>query len=176
MSQRRKIALGIGGAALVAGTSLGIAGMANATTTATPEPSASAPATPGADGRDGGFGRHGGGFDAAALAAELGVEESAVQEALQAARESAPPRDDTGGRPDRAALQSALAAPLAEALGLDEATVQAALDALAAQHQEERSADLQARLDAAVADGSLTQEEADGAAKAVELGVLGGHR
>ncbi|MDQ0734901.1 hypothetical protein [Arthrobacter agilis] len=170
MIQRRKMALGIGAAALVAGTSLGITGMANAATTATPEPSASASAAPDAEGRGGGGGRHGGGFDAAALAEKLGVEEAAVQDALQSSRE------DTGGRPDRNALQSALAASLAEALGLDEATVQTALDDLEAERRAERSADLQERLDAAVADGSLTQDEADGAAKAVELGILGGHR
>ncbi len=174
MIQRRKIALGIGGAALVAATSLGIAGMASATT-ATPEPSASASATPGTEGRGGGSGRHGGGFDAAALAEKLGVEESAVEDALQSVRGSAPSREDTDGKPDRAALQSGLAASLGEALGVDEATVQAALDALEAEQREERSADLQERLDAAVAEGSLTQEEADGAAKAVELGLLGGH-
>jgi hypothetical protein len=99
-----------------------------------------------------------------------------VQDALQSSREDASSQEDTGGRPDRSALQSALAASLAEALGLDEATVQTALDDLEAERRAERSADLQGRLDAAVADGSLTQDEADGAAKAVELGILGGHR
>jgi hypothetical protein len=40
----------------------------------------------------------------------------------------------------------------------------------------ERAAALRERLDAAVTDGSLTRQEADGAAKAVDLGILGGHR
>ncbi|WP_104179726.1 hypothetical protein [Arthrobacter sp. B0490] len=175
MSQRRKIALGVGAAALVAGASLGVTGMANATTTATPAPSASASATPGGEVR-GGFGRHGSGFDTAALADRLGLEEAAVEEALLTLRGEVPARDDAGARPDPDALQSELAASLAAALGVDEATVQAALAELGAEHQEERSAALQERLDAAVADGSLTREEADGAAKAVELGVIGGHR
>ncbi|BBE22859.1 hypothetical protein MN0502_17420 [Arthrobacter sp. MN05-02] len=174
MIQRRKIALGFGAAALVAGASLGVTGMANAATTA-PEPSASASATPG-EGGGSGSGRHGGGFDAASLAEKLGVEESAVSDALQAIRDEARAGKDAGGTPDRDALRSALAASLAEALELDEATVQGALDELRAEQQEERSAALQERLDAAVSDGSLTQEEADGAAKAVELGILGGHR
>lgn len=175
MSQRRKIALGVGAAALMAGASLGVSGMANAATTATPVPSASAPAEPGTEGRGGGgLGRHGGGFDAAGLAEKLGVEESAVTDALQAARGDIRSGADTGTRPDRDALQSALAASLAEALGLDEGTVQAALEELRTEQQQERSAAVQERLDAAVTEGSLTQEEADGAAKAVELGILGG--
>jgi hypothetical protein len=178
MSQRRKIALGVGAAALMAGASLGVTGMANATTTATPatpEPSASAPAEPGTESRGaGGLGRHGGGFDAAGLAEKLGVEESAVTDALQAARDDIRSGGDTGTRPDRDALQSALAASLAEGLGLDEGTVQAALEELRTEQQQERSAAVQERLDAAVTEGSLTQEEADGAAKAVELGILGG--
>lgn len=177
MIERRKIALGVGAAALVAGASLGITGMANATTTATATPSAGASATPGEEGRQGGgFGRHGRGFDAANLAEKLGVEEAVVSDALQAAREEARSEADAGGTPDRDAMSSEVAASLAEALGLDEVTVQAALDELRTEQQQERTAALQERLDAAVTDGSLTQEEADGAAKAVELGILGGRR
>lgn len=176
MIQRRKIALGVSAAALVAGASLGVTGMASAATTATSEPSASASATPG-DGNDGGFGRHGrGGVDAGSLADKLGVEESAVSDALETIRDEARSGDDDGIRPDREAVQAALAASLAEALELDESTVQAALDELRTEQQEERAAALQDRLDAAVTDGSLTRAEADGAAKAVELGIIGGHR
>ncbi|WP_104119218.1 hypothetical protein [Arthrobacter sp. B1805] len=176
MMERRKIALGVGAAALVAGASLGVTGMANATTTATPSASASATSdeASGGQGHGGGFGR-GPGFDPAGLAEKLGVEESAVTDALQALRDEARPDEEAGGTPDRKDRPD-VAASLAEALGLDEATVQTALDDLRTEQQEERSAALQERLDAAVADGSLTQEQADGAAKAVELGILGGHR
>lgn len=177
MIQRRKIALGVSAAALVAGASLGVTGMASAATTATSEPSASASATPGDGNHDGGFGRHGrGGVDAGSLADKLGVEESAVSDALETIRDEARSGDDDGTRPDREAVQAALAASLAEALELDESTVQAALDELRTEQQEERAAALQDRLDAAVTDGSLTRAEADGAAKAVELGIIGGHR
>lgn len=175
MSQRRKIVLGVGAAALVAGTSLGVTGMANATTTVSPEPPASASGEPGTEIRGGGgSGRHGGGFDAAGLADKLGVEESAVTDALRTARDGIRSDGDTSTGPDRDGLRSALAASLAEALGLDEGTVRTALDELRTEKQQERSAAVQDRLDAAVTDGSLTQEEADGAAKAVELGILGG--
>ncbi|MCU1632565.1 MAG: hypothetical protein JWM61_1217 [Micrococcaceae bacterium] len=177
MIQRRKIALGAGAAALVAGASLGVTGMANATTV-TPEPSASASAEPREEGRGGGSGRHGGGFDPAGLAEKLGVGESEVTDALQSlrddARSGADENADAGTKPDREGMRSDIAASLAEALGLDEATVRTALDELRTEQQEERSAALQERLDAAVSDGSLTQAEADGAAKAVELGILRG--
>jgi hypothetical protein len=175
MIQRRKIALGAGAAALVAGASLGVTGMADATT-ATPEPSVSASAEPREEGRGGGSGRHGGGFDPAGLAEKLGVGESEVTDALQSLRDEARSGADADARtrPDREGMRSDAAASLAEALGLDEATVQTSLDELAAEQQEERSAALQERLDAAVSDGSLSQAEADGAAKAVELGILRG--
>ncbi|RJT81838.1 hypothetical protein D6T63_03495 [Arthrobacter cheniae] len=170
MIQLRKIALGAGAAALVAGASIGVTGMANATTV-TPEPSASASAEPRVEG-------HGGGFDPAGLAEKLGVGESEVTDALQSlrddARSGADENADAGTKPDREGMRPDIAASLAEALGLDEATVRTALDELRTEQQEERSAALQERLDAAVSDGSLTQAEADGAAKAVELGILRG--
>lgn len=74
----------------------------------------------------------------------------------------------------RDARKSAIVTLLADALNLEEAAVQAAISELAAEQKAERSAAVQDRLDAAVADGSLTQAEADGAAKAFKLGILGG--
>ena len=178
MLKSRKVVLGAGAAAAAAAVSLGAAGMAFAETTTTPEvtSSASSSAQPG-----GGFGGHhggrGGGFDTAALATKLGVDEAALTEALQTVRESVKSgAEATGERPDRSAMNTALAAPLAEALGLDESAVQTALDELRSEKQAERSAELQDRLDAAVEDGTLMQEEADGAAKAIEEGVIGGGR
>lgn len=180
MSNGKKTTLGASAAAVALGLSLGATGMASAATT-TPTPSASsataetpANATRGEGMKEGrgGHGPRGGGVDAAELASKLGVEESAVSDALQTARDAA--MADTGERPDREAMEASRVTSLAEALGLDETTVRTALDELSAEKQVERSAAVQERLNTAVADGSLTQAEADGAAKAVELGILGG--
>lgn len=73
-------------------------------------------------------------------------------------------------------MESALAASLAKSLGIGEAKVKTALDEIEAAEQSERAAALKTRLDAAVKDGTLTQAEADRAAKAVEKGVIGGRR
>jgi hypothetical protein len=195
MSNAKKIALGASAAAVALGVSLGVTGIASATeTTTTPAPSSTSSAaadTPSRDGATGGpangaadgagkdhKGGHGrgGGVDAAALATKLGVDEATVTDALETARDAARTSVETaeGERPDREALQSAVIASLAETLGVDEASVQSAIDELEAEKKAERSAVVQELLDAAVTDGSLTQAEADGAAKAVELGILGG--
>ena len=190
----KKIALGAAAALVTLGAGLGVASAASAATTPTPTPSASASAsgtaTDGAmhDGAGRGpRGHHGFGAGAAALAAKLGVDEAKVTEALEAFRTAnkptATPTDGsadagtgTTQRPDREAMEAKLAASLAQSLGLDQATVQTALDEIQAERQAERAAALKTRLDAAVANGTLTQAEADGAAKAVEKGVIGGGR
>jgi hypothetical protein len=181
---KKNIALGLTGTALVLGAGLGVAGVANAAT-ATPAPSPSSSASADSSSGEGqGLrgGRHGGGkgghVQAADLAAKLGVEEAKVTEALQAFRDANRPAVGTaaGEKPDHAAMQSALAASLAESLGIEEAKVTAALEEIQAEAQAERAAALKTRLDAAVADGTLTQAEADGAAKAVEKGVIRGGR
>lgn len=187
MPQNKKLTLGLSaaGVALVAG--LGVSGAAYAaTTTPTPTPSASASVdspTDGQRGGPGGHGKRGGGMgvQAAALATKLGVDEAKVTEALQAFRDANKPDAASGDkaagtRPDRSAMEAALAASLAQSLGIDEAKVTAALEELRAEAQTERAAALKTRLDKAVADGTLTQAEADGAAKAVEKGVIGGGR
>jgi hypothetical protein len=71
-------------------------------------------------------------------------------------------------------MEAALAKSLAESLGIDEAKVTAALEELRNEAQSERAAALKTRLDKAVADGKLTQAEADAVTKAVEQGVIGG--
>jgi hypothetical protein len=74
--------------------------------------------------------------------------------------------------------QAALAAALAKELGIDQAKVADALEKAQAQldaaAKTERQAQLNERLDAAVKDGKLTQEQADAIQKAAEAGVLPG--
>jgi hypothetical protein len=74
--------------------------------------------------------------------------------------------------------KSAFAEALAEELDLpvDQVTeaIEAANERLARQWREERTARLQERLDQAVEDGDLTQEQADAIMDAVESGVLPG--
>lgn len=177
MLNKRKVVLGAGAAAVAAALSLGAAGMASAETTSTAEVTSTAAASPGEGGGPGGHHGGRGGFDAAALAAKLGVDETAVTEALQSVRENLEAeRDASTERPERAEMESMMSAALAEALGVEEAAVQTALDELRAEKSEERAAEIQDKLDAAVTDGSLSQAEADGAAKAVEKGIIGGGR
>jgi hypothetical protein len=187
MSRTTKIALGLGAAAVALGAGLGVAGMASATTTPTPTPTPSS-STPGnsfADGYGmrGGHRGHGGaevGAHAKELAAKLGVDEAKVADALKTFREANRPttRPATppvaGQKPDRAAMEKALAASLAKSLGIDEAKVTAALGELRTAEQAKHAAALKPRLDQAVKDGTLTQAEADAVTKAAEKGVIGG--
>lgn len=183
MTRTKKMTLGLSAAALALAGGIGVAGMASATTTApTPAPSASASAS--ADGGPGthdGMGRHGGRgghgpVQASELAAKLGVDEAKVTDALKAFREAnkptTPPAE--GQKPDPAAREAALAKSLAESLGIDESTVTAALQELRTEEQAEHAAELKTRLDKAVADGKLTQAEADAVTKAVQNGIIGG--
>ena len=183
MSRTTKIALGLGAAAVALGAGLGVAGMASATTTPspTPTPSSSAPADnfAGGHGMRGGRHGHGGaefGTRAKDLAAKLGVDEAKVTDALKAFREANRPTTPpaAGQKPDRAAMQKALAASLAKSLGSDDAKVTAALEELRTAEQASHAAALKPRLDQAVKDGTLTQAEADAVTKAAEKGVIGG--
>lgn len=180
MSRTTKIALGLGAAAVALGAGLGVAGMASATTT--PTPSSSAPGNNFADGYGmrGGHRGHGGaefGSRAKELAAKLGVDEAKVTDALKTFREANRPATPPapGQKPDRAAMEKALAASLAKSLGIDEAKVTAALEELRTAEQANHAAALKPRLDQAVKDGTLTQAEADAVTKAAEKGVIGGH-
>ncbi len=188
MAQKKRIALGLGAAALALGAGLGVAGVASAATTPSPSSSASAAAAGGAGERGGHHGR--GGVDrgdrlenlAARLAAKLGVEEAKVAGAFQSFRDAnkSATRPADGSRPDRDAVESALAKSLAGSLGLDEAKVATALDEVRTEARAEataaRAGALKAKLDAAVADGTLTQAEADAVTKAAEKGIIGGGR
>lgn len=188
MSRTKKMRLGLSAAALALGAGIGVAGMASATTTPTPASNAGSSAPADGSAAQGGMGKHGGrggergGVQASALAKKLGVDEAQVSDALQAFREankpSAPPAEGTapseGNRPDAATRDAALAASLAESLGLEESKVTAALEELRTERQAERAAGLKTRLDQAVTDGKLTQAEADAVTKAVEIGVIGG--
>ena len=103
---------------------------------------------------------------------------------------SASSSTDQGGtdrQQQRADRQAAFAEELAKELGVSTDKVTAALEKIREQHQadrperpstEDRQADLKERLDQAVKDGKLTQEQADAITKAAEAGVLpgpGGH-
>ena len=179
MSRTKKMTLGLSATALALGAGIGVAGMASATTTPAPAPSASSSASadgstsimPGGMGKHGGRGGERGIAQASALAEKLGVEEAKMTEALQAFREAnkpaGPPAE--GEKPDAASREAALAKSLEESLGIEESTVTAALMA-----QAEKAAGLKTRLDQAVAEGKLTQAEADAVTKAVESGVIGG--
>jgi hypothetical protein len=176
----KKTAVAVAAGVLALGAGVGIAGVAAADPTPTPNPTATGSPSPGTD-RPGGEGRHGGGLRDGAqiteLASKLGVSEDRVREALQAihderrASSATPPADQAPEQRD-----AALAKALAEKLNLDEAKVNQALAEIRAAKQAERTAALKERLDAAVADGTLTRAEADAVTKAVEKGVIGGGR
>ena len=179
VSKRTAVAVAAGALALGAG--IGIAGIASADPAPTPSPSATASGT--ASPGTGGFGgRHGHGFRdgefAAELASKLGVSEEKVIEALRAIREENRPTERPTTPPDPAERDAALAKALAVKLGVEEAQVSTALAEIRTARQAERAAALRERLDAAVADGTLTPAEADAVTKAVEKGVLksGGRR
>jgi hypothetical protein len=74
--------------------------------------------------------------------------------------------------------QDEFAEALAKELGIDKAKVEAALEKVQAdreaKNKAERIAALKTRLDAAVAEGKLTREQADAILKAAESGVLPG--
>ncbi|MFC3500590.1 hypothetical protein ACFOOK_06350 [Micromonospora krabiensis] len=94
---------------------------------------------------------------------------------------------DSGQQQKRADRQSEFAEALAKELGVPTDKVTAALEKVREQHKadrqgdrparpsaEDRQAKLKERLDQAVKDGKLTQEQADAITKAVEAGVFPG--
>ena len=200
-SMNRKVAgiAAVGAAALAIGFGISSAAQAD---DAAPTPSPTTQSGPsdsngngngrgwGAGGRHGmgGMGGIGGmgafGGDLSELAAELGVDESQLRDAMAAVRDDL--RDEVkdlraAGKDnptaDRQALrdqvQQKLADALAAELGIDSSKVSGALADLEAEHEAERDQALTDRLDQAVKDGKLTQAEADAVKKAVDAGVIG---
>lgn len=124
-------------------------------------------------------GHHGGpgmgGEMAANLAETLGVDETAVQDALDAIREDPRPADGTGpGEPG--AMHDEMTQALADELGVDVADVEAAFDEMQSARQSERRAELESLLSDAVDAGTITQADADAVLRVHDAGVLGGPR
>ncbi|WP_278256395.1 hypothetical protein [Nocardioides convexus] len=126
--------------------------------------SSSSSSAPAGDRGPGGPGHgRGPGEDAAALAKALGVSESKVSDAIDAAREATRPDDAekpaAGEKPtppteaERTAREAAFAKALAKELGVDQAKVTKALETVRAARDAERRTDLSDRLDTAVKDG-----------------------
>ncbi|HEU4423134.1 MAG TPA: hypothetical protein VFR67_11430 [Pilimelia sp.] len=119
---------------------------------------------------------------AGVLALGVGVPAIALADPTPSPSSSATTPDAPADREERhAERQAELAAALAKELGIDEAKVAAALEKVEAQLLADAKADrlaaLKTRLDEAVKEGKLTQEQADAIMKAAEAGVLpyGGH-
>lgn len=184
MAMKKKMALGTSAAALALVAGLGLAGVASAADSGSSSSSdATTGTTQSAPAERGGHGGHrGGGIEmASGLAEKLGVDESKLSDALDTFRKANKPTErPTDGtkqddaKPDRTAMDAALAKSLADSLGLEESKVTTALEELRAEAQTERATALKSKLDAAVGDGTLTQAEADAVTKAIEKGVIGG--
>ena len=163
------VALSVAGA----GIAVGGIGLASADDSISGEVSATQ-INPPTDGRGPGHGpgdRGGPGQLAAGLAEALGLEEPDVAAALQAVHDQLEPEASTQDG-TRAEMVSALAAEL----GVSEQKVTDALDSMAADRMAEGRSMLADRLDAAVADGSLTAADKQSVLKAFDAGVLGGER
>lgn len=182
MLSTKKIVLGISATVLALGLGFAAAGMAPAATTPSPAPGVNSSADSNGDtrGQGQGKGMRGGHGDrgqlAANLAAKLGVDEAKVASALRAFRDANKPATGDGPKPDRSARDAALVTFLAGALDVEESRISAALAEIRTADHSRHAAAMKIRLDTAVADGTLTQAEADAVAKAVEKGVIGGGR
>jgi hypothetical protein len=122
-----------------------------------------------------------------AAAGVLGVGIAAPTVALADDKSPSPSASTSTDQQPRADRQADFAEALAKELGVPADKVTAALEKLREQRQadrperpstEDRQAALKDRLDQAVKDGKLTQEQADAVLKAAEAGVFpgpGGH-
>lgn len=178
----------VGGATALAliGGAWGVAQTANADEDATPTPSATAGpgegwGRGGQDGFRGGRMGHGamrGGPDVGTLAEKLGVDESELEEAMDAVRDdlrSAMQSQGPAGMTDedRQAHRDAMAESLADELGIDVDKVKSALEEVQQEHEAARDARADEVLGQAVEDGRLTQSEADAVRKALDEGIVG---
>lgn len=112
---------------------------------------------------------------AEALATKLGLDATEVSTALDAVRTELG-RPERGTRPSDAevsARQAAEAAALAEKLGVSAEKVTTALSEIRSERLAERRAADDAIIDQAVADGTVTADEAAAVRKAVHAGVVG---
>jgi hypothetical protein len=104
---------------------------------------------------------------AAGIAAELdGVDADAVADALAKHEEQVRSAIESGERPD----MSGLVTTLSEELGKSEAEITKALDAARESEMEAHKADALKRLDEAVANGDVTDEQADQIREQIENG------
>lgn len=124
-------------------------------------------------------GPHFGGALVPRLADKLGVDESAVRDAMKEARDSLKSEwrsGDRSGPPPWAggpgAMREVMVDTFARALGVSPNEVTSALEEIRSEAQADREAALQDRLDKAVSDGTLTQDEADAVMKAAREGVI----
>lgn len=117
------------------------------------------------------------GAGAAVVALGIAVPTIAMAQDPTPSPSSSASADEADRDQRQADRQDKFAELLANELGISKDEVVAALDAVQTQLRDdaraEHQADLKERLDAAVAAGTLTQEQADAALAAVEAGVLG---
>ena len=112
------------------------------------------------------------------LAKALGVSEEKLRSAFEAIREDVKPADRRSDGPptkaERDAMHDKLTAALAKELGLSESKVEAAFASVRKEHRAEHRDALSDRLDTAVKNGKLTDDDKASVLKAFDAGILGG--
>jgi hypothetical protein len=177
-AMKKKIIAGAAGLVLATGVGLSMPVLAYAEPLGSNDIAGASSASATSDGPDGR--RHGAhGPDAAALAEKLGLSEAAVSNAISAVRDQLDPpaRPEADATEDereaaREARQTAFAEALAAELDIDVANVTAALAELQTERETAKAAADEATLEQAVADGDLTQAEADAVQKAIDAGIV----
>ncbi len=159
-----------------AGIAVGAVGLAAAEDTTTEQDSSTTIDRAAGEGRGHGNGpggrdgRGGSGELASGLAEALGLEESDVADALSAVHDQRE-AGDSGEREER---RAELASALADELDVSEESVTEALASLTSERAAAGRSALADRLDAAVAEGTLTEADKESVLKAFDAGVLGG--